>query len=379
MLKYVWCLILFPFLAFAETTNQAVKNAPPLTAVTGNIIPSVDATQDLGSSSKGWANIYSIVNGYLKFGANASFYNDASDSIQILDHNGATTDSMITAGHVVASTLQGSLNVNQLSGIVSATNGGTANAFFQVSGPATSAKTFIFPNSSATVLTSANKVTGSQGGTNSQFFQVSGPASTLKTFTFPNASSIIATTDQTQTWSNQNTYNGLSIFASQTQFTTASPQVQNTVQDLGAGTMSAQYQSLMVDTLHVYQFTNGNVTALGAVTSGDVTVCLLPLNVVVKNVYVQISSAAAGVTTLTVSIGRVGATYNDYILASDAKATAGTFYGAVSGDRGTGMTGYDLSTLANVPVKAHFISTGGNLSSVTSLSGKVYIETYMLP
>lgn len=43
--------------------------------------------------------------------------------------------------------------------------GGTGNAFFAVTGPATSTKTFTFPNANATVLTSNAAVTGAQGGT----------------------------------------------------------------------------------------------------------------------------------------------------------------------------------------------------------------------
>lgn len=54
---------------------------------------------------------------------------------------------------------------NYITGILPPTNGGTNNAFFQVSGPATSTKTFTFPNASANVLTDNAAVTGAQGGT----------------------------------------------------------------------------------------------------------------------------------------------------------------------------------------------------------------------
>lgn len=54
---------------------------------------------------------------------------------------------------------------NGVTGILPTANGGTANAFFTVSGPAASAKTFTFPNASATVLTSNAAVTVPQGGT----------------------------------------------------------------------------------------------------------------------------------------------------------------------------------------------------------------------
>lgn len=52
-----------------------------------------------------------------------------------------------------------------VSGILLAANGGTSNGFFAVSGPATSTKTFTFPNASAAVLTDNAAVTLAQGGT----------------------------------------------------------------------------------------------------------------------------------------------------------------------------------------------------------------------
>lgn len=54
---------------------------------------------------------------------------------------------------------------NDITGTLGASNGGTANAFFSVSGPATSVKTFTFPNVSATILTTNAAVTAAQGGT----------------------------------------------------------------------------------------------------------------------------------------------------------------------------------------------------------------------
>lgn len=52
-----------------------------------------------------------------------------------------------------------------VTGTLPSGNGGTNNAFFAVSGPATSTKTFTFPNASATVLTTNTAVTVAQGGT----------------------------------------------------------------------------------------------------------------------------------------------------------------------------------------------------------------------
>lgn len=54
----------------------------------------------------------------------------------------------------------------KVTGILPGANGGSGNGFFAVSGPATSLKTFTFPNASSTVLTTNAAVTETQGGTN---------------------------------------------------------------------------------------------------------------------------------------------------------------------------------------------------------------------
>jgi len=59
-----------------------------------------------------------------------------------------------------------------VTGILPAGGGGTGNAFFAVAGPATSIKTFTFPNASATVLTTNAAVTAVQGGTGQTSYTV---------------------------------------------------------------------------------------------------------------------------------------------------------------------------------------------------------------
>lgn len=54
---------------------------------------------------------------------------------------------------------------NGVTGILPSANGGTGNAFFALSGPATAVKTFTFPNANATILTDNAAVTVAQGGT----------------------------------------------------------------------------------------------------------------------------------------------------------------------------------------------------------------------
>lgn len=95
--------------------------------------------------------------------------------------------------------------------LVTSAQGGTGNGFTAFTGPASSTKTFTLPNASATILTDNALVTATQGGTANAFFAVSGPASTIKTYTFPNASSTVATIDATQVLTNK-TINGSSNF-----------------------------------------------------------------------------------------------------------------------------------------------------------------------
>lgn len=149
---------------------------------------------------------------------------------------------------------------------------------------------------------------------------------------------------------------------------------------LTTATMTATNSALARVAVHRYSWTNAMVTALGAATSGDITVATLPAKTVVTNAYVVITGAAAGPATVTVSVGRTGATYIDYVVESDAKAAANTVYGDASAERGTNLTGYDLpSYTGTTNVVAHFISSGANLNTVTGSTGTIFLETYTLP
>ena len=125
-------------------------------------------------------------------------------------------------------------------------------------------------------------------------------------------------------------------------------------------------------------WTNADVVGLGANLTGSIVVATLPIDTVVKNAYVFIGTAATNVVTLTVSVGRTGAAYVDYIKASSAMAAANTVYGAVVGDRGTNLTGYDLpSHTATTAVYVQFICNA-NLSTVLTSTGTIVLETTRL-
>lgn len=79
---------------------------------------------------------------------------------------GVATGNALISGGVGAAPSYGKIDLTTtVSGILPGANGGTGNGFFAVSGPATSLKTFTFPNASATVLTTNDLVTVAQGGT----------------------------------------------------------------------------------------------------------------------------------------------------------------------------------------------------------------------
>lgn len=155
-------------------------------------------------------------------------------------------------------------------------------------------------------------------------------------------------------------------------------------QRLTTGTMTATTRLLAnVRTVWSrYQWTNAMVVALGAATTGDITVATLPAKTNVLNALVVIDTACAGPTTLTVSAGRTGAAYIDWVVASDAKAAANTVYGDAVAERGTGLDGEfwgDLpSWTATTAVKAQFVSSGGDLNTVTTCTGSVYIQSEIL-
>lgn len=136
-----------------------------------------------------------------------------------------------------------------------------------------------------------------------------------------------------------------------------------------------------------FDWTNAMVVALGASLTGDIKVCTLPAKMLVlAPAYMVITGTAAGVATLTASLGIISASYVDYIQVSDCKVAANTIYG----DSAYGVPGNNLdpgggnvtnlpSVTATTDVFLHFISTVQNLSATTGSTGSIYLRTMKLP
>lgn len=158
-----------------------------------------------------------------------------------------------------------------------------------------------------------------------------------------------------------------------------------TTAQLTAGTMAIANNAVVRRTWTKFTWTNAQVVALGASTTGDITVCTLPAKTTVHRAFIVINTAATGTTTLTVAVGRTSASYNDYVVASDAQAAANTMYGYTKATVGTNLYDgvtmiYDTPSITGTTVvKAHYVSTGANLSSVLTSTGTVYLETSVLP
>jgi hypothetical protein len=228
---------------------------------------------------------------------------------------------------------------------------------------------------------------GGTGATNATFIPVAGatPAIRMKGAT--------ATTPTSNVSDGMWVVKTLQVYSADTNSTSAVQMdrtngfVNATGFSLTAGTMTNTNFGSLRDHWVKGLWTNAMVAALGG-TAGDISFATLPANTVVERALVRITGQAAGVSTLTVACGRTGASYIDYIVASDAKAAVSTVYGDNPAGTETGTFLFDAtakwvtdypSWTGTTVVNCHFISTGGNLSAVTGSSGSVYLQVAVLP
>ncbi|MBI3405310.1 MAG: hypothetical protein HY046_07600 [Acidobacteria bacterium] len=117
------------------------------------------------TTNRGAASGYAALDSTTKVAQNpaSAQTTPAASKILLADTNGKIADGWLSSNV----TLLGSQIdlTTEVGGILAGTNGGTGNGFFAITGPATSLKTFTFPNASATILTTNAAVTPAQGGT----------------------------------------------------------------------------------------------------------------------------------------------------------------------------------------------------------------------
>lgn len=217
----------------------------------------------------------------------------------ILQGNGTSAITGITNSTTVGQTFRvtgsntygwGALDLadtDAVTGILPTVNGGTANAFFTVTGPTTSAKTFTFPNASATVLTSNAAVTVAQGGTGAATLTgllIGNGTSAFTAVTAPSGT-VVGTSD-TQTLTNKRINPRIQTAADATSVTptgdSADQTIQANTQTAGTLTMNAptgtpvdgqkwvfRIKSTNVQTYSWNAIYRGGTTALATASSGS--------------------------------------------------------------------------------------------------------------
>lgn len=159
-------------------TNQFVRSLSALGVATcASVNVSSDITGTLGVSAGGTGLTSGTSGGVIAFTATGTLASSgALTASRIVLGGGAgavptvlgslgTTTTLLHGNAAGAPTFGAVTLTADVAGILPVANGGTNNAFFTVSGPAASAKTYTFPNASSTILTSDSAVTAAQGGT----------------------------------------------------------------------------------------------------------------------------------------------------------------------------------------------------------------------
>jgi hypothetical protein len=148
---------------------------------------------------------------------------------------------------------------------------------------------------------------------------------------------------------------------------------------LTVGSLTSSQQNDVRTSMYKYSWTNAMVAGLSG-TANTLTVCTIPAKSIVKRAWLNVLTAGGGVTTLTVSLGRVATDYIDYVVASNAKAQA--IYGDATAEIGTGLADLlgDLPSLTTTTdIKIRFDASSDNLSTVTTSTGEVILEITQLP
>jgi hypothetical protein len=127
------------------------------------------------------------------------------------------------------------------------------------------------------------------------------------------------------------------------------------------------------------QLDYSDVAALGAVTSGDITLLSLPVKSVIMDVFMVVETAFVGtsISALTASVGKTTAEFEDAV--TDGSILATGVFGDATGERGTTITNALQSVSAAVDLKVHFAATGANLSALTAGKLSVYVVVHELP
>ena len=127
-----------------------------------------------------------------------------------------------------------------------------------------------------------------------------------------------------------------------------------------------------------YSWTNSTITAGAGGTSIDVTLGTIPAKSQILTAYAVVDTQATfAAGTLTVSVGRTGTAYADFLAVGDLKAAAGTIYGNAAAERATDAAIIYLASAT--ALKAQFLAGAGDLANVTGSTGTIRVGYITFP
>jgi hypothetical protein len=126
-------------------------------------------------------------------------------------------------------------------------------------------------------------------------------------------------------------------------------------------------------------WTNAEIVTAGTGgTSATIDVGVLPAGWQLLSAYIIVGTQATfAAGTLTMGVGRTGATYVDFLAASDLKAAAATVYGNAAAERATDAAIQYGAAAATV--KAIITAGAGDLANVTTSTGTIYLLYVVYP
>jgi hypothetical protein len=168
----------FELSAIASATNRVVSipnadsvTVQPTTVTTNQFVTHIDSSGVVQKAQPSFANLIGSLSeaqggtGQTSYAQGDMLFASAANTLSKLNKSTSATRYIANTG-ASNNPLWDQVNLtNGVSGVLPADNGGSGNAFFQVSGPSGSVKTYTFPNTSTTVLTTNAAVTVPQGGT----------------------------------------------------------------------------------------------------------------------------------------------------------------------------------------------------------------------